>query len=116
MNVVCDGSHVKRGSIVNDRPQEPTSTAHGNEVLDLSGRRVLITGGAGDLGVAVVRRLSDQGAVVVVNDVAEAPVARARLRGCVESRTPYVRADVRHAAEVDRLLHDGEQAAGGPFD
>lgn len=101
---------------MSDRQQETTSTAHGNEVLDLSGRRVLITGGAGDLGVAVVRRLSDQGAVVVVNDVAEDPVARGRLRGCVESRTPYVRADVRHAAEVDRLLHDGEQAAGGLFD
>ena len=94
----------------------PHAESQHSDLLDLSGRRALVTGGVGGLGVAVVQRLSDHGAVVVVNDLMDSPAARERLKNCVEKRTPYLQADLRDSAEVERLLREGELAAGGPFD
>jgi NAD(P)-dependent dehydrogenase (short-subunit alcohol dehydrogenase family) len=70
--------------------------------LDLSGRTILISGGAGALGRAIVERLVGAGAGVVVNDVLPADEAASVLPG--DDRVVYVRADTTDAAAVEQLL------------
>ena len=45
--------------------------------LDLSGRRALVTGGAGGMGREIARALSAAGASVVIADVDEVPLREA---------------------------------------
>jgi len=81
--------------------------------LDLSGRRILISGGAGALGRAIVGRLRDHGASVLVNDIVPDDEARAALGA--EAWTPglsYVQADLTDEAEVERLLDQAGELLG----
>lgn len=64
--------------------------------MRLDGRRVLVTGAAGGIGAAIVRRLAADGATVVSSDLAIAP--------------PGLRFDVTDRAAVDRLVE-----AAGPL-
>lgn len=61
-------------------------------------RRFLVTGGAGFLGQALMRRLLDDGHDVRVIDVAARPPELAGLK------IDYVHADIRDAAAVDRAV------------
>ncbi len=70
--------------------------------LDLSGRRILISGGAGALGRAIVSRFLDHGAAVVVNDILPDDATAEALPA--HDRLSYVRADTTDEAEVERLL------------
>lgn len=77
-----------------------------NETFQLQNRVALVTGGARGIGRAVVDRLAEMGAHVVVNYVsdraaAEAVVASARGRG-VEALS--VQADVSHLTECEQLV------------
>lgn len=60
------------------QPDDPKNLA------SFAGRVVLVTGGGGDLGVAIGRRLGDAGATVVLADVdgAKAEAAAGRLANC----------------------------------
>ena len=49
--------------------------------LDLSGRRALVTGGAGGMGREIAHALASAGAHVVIADVDEAPLREALDRG-----------------------------------
>jgi NAD(P)-dependent dehydrogenase (short-subunit alcohol dehydrogenase family) len=72
---------------------------------DLVGRRIAITGGAGDIGTAMAHHLAGRGAHVVLLDVRpEAPdlTAYAGLPGEVR----YVEVDVRDRAGLDAALAD----------
>jgi NAD(P)-dependent dehydrogenase (short-subunit alcohol dehydrogenase family) len=90
------GDAVSDGA-VSDRPGEG-----GAGPLDLSGRTVLISGGAGALGRAIVGRLVGAGAHVVVGDlVPDAEAARVLPH---DDRIAYVRADTADEAAVERLL------------
>jgi NAD(P)-dependent dehydrogenase (short-subunit alcohol dehydrogenase family) len=79
-------------------------------LLDLSGKRILITGGAGAIGKRVVRELAEHGATVAVNDVvaeAEAPLSG-------QERVLYFRADAAQAEAVADLFDRVEAAMGLP--
>lgn len=81
----------------------------------LDGKRILITGGLGDIGRVVVSRLLNHGARVVVNDVVREEQAGA---GMVESGWPaqrcvYVPADVGDSQEARSLVERAAAAFGG---
>ena len=81
--------------------------------MDLTGKVAVVTGGGRDIGRAVVLKLAECGAAVVVNynssaDAANAVVAEVTAAG---GRAIAVQADVTKGAEVKRLA--GEAAAFG---
>lgn len=80
--------------------------------LDLTGTAVLISGGAGAIGVAVVGRLLDHGATVVVNDVLP-PGQAAEL---LPAGALYVVGDCHDDADTDRMLAEAADLAGGRLD
>jgi len=67
---------------------------------------ILITGGAGAIGCHIVKRLTDAGAYVAVNDIVTPRTASRSLVGVGVSkkRTRYLRADITEAAEARRLI------------
>lgn len=67
----------------------------------LHGRVVLVTGGCGDIGLAIVAGLRDQGAVVVASDIVSEDEGTALL---ASTEATYVRADVQDSGDIDRLL------------
>lgn len=70
---------------------------------DLTGQRVLVVGGARDLGLAIVRAVADSGATAVVGarDAAKAEVAAAGVDGA-----QWVRVDVADEASVVAALDE----------
>jgi NAD(P)-dependent dehydrogenase (short-subunit alcohol dehydrogenase family) len=82
----------------------------------LAGQHIVISGGAGGLGVGVVRKLTDHGARMTVNDVMAADEARARLEaaGVQAGRFHYVRGDLTRPEDVEAFLADA-RAAHGPI-
>ncbi|HWE61517.1 MAG TPA: SDR family oxidoreductase [Chloroflexota bacterium] len=85
-------------------------------LLDLSERTILITGGCGAIGRVVVRVLAEHGARVVVNDILPADEAAQALTeaGNADSRVTYVQADIRQEAQVQQLLREVEMRMGPP--
>ena len=81
-------------------------------LLDLSDKTILITGGAGAIGRVVVDVLARHGATVVANDVVSAADAHAALPTGANVR--YIEADATDAAEVERLFAAMEQTVGLP--
>ena len=80
----------------------------------LAGKSVLITGGLGAIGQALISALLSHGATVVANDVvsdqdAESAASRA---GWPLARYHYVRADITKSSEVENLLTKTFQLAG----
>ena len=85
---------------------------------DLSGKIAIVTGGARDIGAAIVRALAARGASVVVNyqssaDRANALVAEVTAAG---GKAMAVRADVTSAVEVQRLVDETARAFGERVD
>lgn len=81
-------------------------------LLNLSDKTILITGGAGAIGRVVVDVLSSHGATVAVNDLMAAAEADAVL-----PKSPnihYIQADATDSAEVERLYAVMEQTVGLP--
>jgi NAD(P)-dependent dehydrogenase (short-subunit alcohol dehydrogenase family) len=72
----------------------------------LSGQHIVITGGVGALGVAIVKALADHGATVTVNDIVDEDQGLKRLSagGVKLDAVQYVPADVTREDEVARLL------------
>jgi 3-oxoacyl-[acyl-carrier protein] reductase len=86
--------------------------------VDLSGKVAIVTGGARDIGAAVVRALARSGASVVVNyassaERAEALVAEVTAAG---GKAVAVRADVTQEADVRRLVDETRAAFGDRID
>lgn len=82
--------------------------------LGLSGKVAIVTGSARGLGAAMVRRLAEEGARVVVTDIlreqALATTAALRSAGCAAH---CVIADITKAGEVRRLVDEAVAAFGG---
>jgi 3-oxoacyl-[acyl-carrier protein] reductase len=86
--------------------------------VDLNGKVAIVTGGARDIGAAVVRKLAESGASVVVNYNSSADRANA-LAGEVTAaggRAVAVQADVSTAQGVKRLVDETLAAFGGRID
>lgn len=85
-------------------------------LLDLSDRTILITGGLGALGRVIGRVLSEHGARLVVNDVLPDHEARSILveEGVAAERSLYVRADVTSEAGVKALFDTAQQRGFSP--
>jgi len=81
-------------------------------LLDLSNKKILITGGAGAIGRVVVGVLAAHGATVIANDIVPAADAHAALPDAANVR--YMEADATDAAEVERLFAAMEQTVGLP--
>jgi NAD(P)-dependent dehydrogenase (short-subunit alcohol dehydrogenase family) len=72
----------------------------------LAGRHIVISGGCGAIGVGIVKKLTDHGASVTVNDLLEPAAAQARLHeaGVSPEKMTYVQADLTESPEVDALI------------
>lgn len=84
--------------------------------VDLSGRTAIVTGGARDIGRAVVLQLARSGANVVVNYLGSEDRARALVDEVAAGgagRAVAVRADVTKRDEVERLVAEARRAFGG---
>jgi 2-deoxy-D-gluconate 3-dehydrogenase len=69
------------------------------EMIDLSGRRAIVTGGAKGIGAAIASRLVEAGAAVTIADLDAATEQTAATMGCNS-----VRCDITVAADVDAAL------------
>lgn len=81
-------------------------------MADLENRRILVTGGAGGIGAATARILSELGAKVIISDLAAENVEAAVA---ATGATAGFAADVRDEASVSRLFSDAA-AVAGPID
>jgi NAD(P)-dependent dehydrogenase (short-subunit alcohol dehydrogenase family) len=80
----------------------------------LAGRHIIISGGCGAIGVGIVKKLTDHGADVTVNDILEPAEAAARLRENEINleKTAYVKADLTQPSEVDALVNAARSKFG----
>lgn len=86
------------------------------DLLDLTGKTVLITGGCGAIGQVVVRELAAHGAQLVVNDVVpeEEATSALALPSSVHERVVYLRADVTQPEQVHSLFDRAVASLGVP--
>jgi NAD(P)-dependent dehydrogenase (short-subunit alcohol dehydrogenase family) len=72
----------------------------------LNGNHTVISGGAGALGLAIVKGLIEYGARVSVNDILDAEDALTRFAqaGINSNKVQYVQADLKESSEVERFL------------
>jgi 3-oxoacyl-[acyl-carrier protein] reductase len=85
--------------------------------LNLTGRTAIVTGGARDIGRAIVRELARAGANVVVNYHSSEEAARqlvAEITGA-GGRAVASRADVSRGLDARRLIDDAVAAFGDPI-
>jgi NAD(P)-dependent dehydrogenase (short-subunit alcohol dehydrogenase family) len=81
--------------------------------LQLAGRNVLVTGGAGLIGSAICEAFADEGARVAVADLqGDAALATAQRLIDRNATAVAVAADVSDAAQVDRMLDEATRALG----
>ncbi|HVU14645.1 MAG TPA: SDR family oxidoreductase [Phototrophicaceae bacterium] len=80
----------------------------------LQGQHIVISGGAGALGLAIVKKLTDHGALMTVNDILEADEALSRLRdyGIDMERIVYIQADLTQKPEVERFVQGATERFG----
>jgi NAD(P)-dependent dehydrogenase (short-subunit alcohol dehydrogenase family) len=80
----------------------------------LDGKVALVTGGASGIGAAVVRRFSEEGAAVVVADLADEPgeALAASLRA-TGSRVVFQHTDVGELAQVEAAVATAVERFGG---
>ncbi|NWF70019.1 MAG: SDR family oxidoreductase [Chloroflexi bacterium] len=81
----------------------------------LAGQHIVISGGAGAIGLGLVKKLTDHGAVMTVNDLLPEDAALARFAAAEVnlSQMHYVRADLTQKSEVERLIDSAVARFGG---
>src|SRR5258708_5011206 len=80
----------------------------------LKGQHIIISGGAGAIGIGVIKALTDHGANVTLNDVMPADAADSRLHeaGIESARQTDVRGELTQAAEVNHLIETARKKFG----
>lgn len=78
--------------------------------ISIQGKVVIVTGGVGELGSAIARRLVQEGARVVVTDIRDGTPFEAELRRMGEGR--FIKADVTDERDTQRLAQETESAYG----
>jgi NAD(P)-dependent dehydrogenase (short-subunit alcohol dehydrogenase family) len=80
----------------------------------LASENIIISGGCGALGTAIVKRLTDHGAKVTVNDILPTDEGTAHIAGAdvADDRFHYVQANLTQPDEATRLLSEAENAFG----
>lgn len=85
-----------------------------SELINLTGKTAIVTGGAKGIGLGIVKRLHDAGAQVVIADM-DAAEAQKVAAECNESRPDSVvscKADVSRAEDVRQLVETTIEAFG----
>jgi 3-oxoacyl-[acyl-carrier protein] reductase len=72
--------------------------------MDLTGKVALVTGGGRGIGKAIALRLSEAGAVVVLNDVSEAAAATAAEINSTGKHSLFIMGNVNSAEDVNRTV------------
>ena len=83
------------------------------ELLDFTGKTVIVTGGAMGIGFGIVLRFLEAGANVVMADVAEAGRAKAEALSKEGKPIVYIKTDVSSEEEVSRLISETVSKFGG---
>ena len=83
-------------------------------LLDLTGRTVLITGGAGAIGVEITRLLAEHGATVIINDILGESEMLERFENQLPSGCVYVRTDITEYRRVSELFARAVDEVGLP--
>ncbi len=92
---------------------EPTGESI-KELLDLTGKSAVVTGGAMGIGFGIVRRLTEAGANVTLVDVNEQAASASAQKLLDQGRTVQaVRGDVRSSADVRQIVQAAVDAYGG---
>jgi NAD(P)-dependent dehydrogenase (short-subunit alcohol dehydrogenase family) len=82
-------------------------------LLDFTGRVVLLTGGATGIGRSTARLFAEHGAAVVVGDVDQRATETVELIEADGGRARFVEADVTRDADMERLVATAVDAFGG---
>ncbi len=87
-------------------------------VKDLKGKVALVTGGARDIGEAIVRELARNGVSVAINYNRSEAAAKALAFEITESggKASTIKADVSRRSEVERLIKETRKAFGDRID
>lgn len=88
--------------------RELTMTTN-HELIDLTGKRALVTGGAKGIGAAIASRLAEAGAVVTVADLDAAAAEVAAMFGGT-----FVECDITDAAQLANAVDVAAGGASGP--
>ncbi len=93
---------------------EPTVSPTLLELIDLSGRTAIVTGGAMGIGLGIVRRLHEAGANVAIADLDPGAAERAaeELRTRRGESSVSVRADISDAQDVGEMVDAAVEAFG----
>ena len=84
-----------------------------NELIDLSGKTAIVTGGAKGIGLGIVNRLSEAGAYVVVADTDEEAAKQAAAQFASEGRDcDYSVTDVSNEVSVKQLVQAAVKKSG----
>ena len=84
------------------------------ELLNLSGKRAIVTGGAVGIGYGISYRLAEAGAQVIIADISQANLDNAK--STLSEKTwdiEYVLADVSEETDVQRIIKVAVEAFGG---
>ncbi len=84
------------------------------ELLNLSGKTAIVTGGAVGIGFGISRRLAEAGANVLVADVNAENAEKAKQELLADGwKADAVQADVSNEADVERMVGKATEAFGG---
>jgi 2-deoxy-D-gluconate 3-dehydrogenase len=84
-----------------------------NNLLDLTGKTAIVTGGAVGIGLGIVKRLAEAGANVVIADINPETGAKAKEEVSSIGKAEFVQTDVSKEEDVDLMVKKAVEVFGG---